>query len=43
MNKTEIQHIDKTTALKHILNEKINILKSKIVSFKDLILVNIIY
>ena len=30
MNKTEIQHIDKTTALKHILNEKINILKSKI-------------
>lgn len=30
MNKTETQHIDKTTALKHILNEKINILKVKL-------------
>ena len=30
MKKTETQHIDKTTALKHILNEKINILKVKL-------------
>ena len=38
MNKTEIQHIDKTTALKHILNEKINILKSKILKVRITVL-----